>query len=218
MAIFDTIIQVNTSGNIIGMGISEDVYMQDYAADFCEWLDGTVIKMSPVHDRHDKITRYLAILFATYFEYRDIGEIRQEPFVMRYQFDDNGEKKRRNREPDMQLILGDNQQNLTSTYMDGVADIVIEVVSPESQQRDYAEKFHEYEKAGVPEYWIIDPIKKEARFYHLNAKSAYVLQDVETTYSTDKLPNLIIAVDVFWQQKLPGPTIIVESVAEMFSN
>ncbi|MEO1286234.1 MAG: hypothetical protein AAFV93_00595, partial [Chloroflexota bacterium] len=63
MAIYETIIQVNTSGNIIGMGISEDVYMQDYAADFCEWLDGTVIKMSPVHDRHDKITRYLAILF-----------------------------------------------------------------------------------------------------------------------------------------------------------
>jgi hypothetical protein len=56
-------LKVNTSGNIIGLGISEESYMRDYAEFFCEWLDGTVIKMSPGHDRHDKITRYLSHLW-----------------------------------------------------------------------------------------------------------------------------------------------------------
>jgi Uma2 family endonuclease len=42
--------------------------------------------------------------------------------------------------------------------MDGAADIVIELVSPESVHRDYGEKLYEYEQAGVPGYWIIDPL------------------------------------------------------------
>jgi len=217
MALHETIIQVNTSGNIIGMGISEDVYMRDFAAEYCEWLDGTVIKMSPVHDKHDRITRYLAILFSAYLEQKSIAEIRQEPFVMRYSFDDNGETKRRNREPDMQIILDANLDNLKPTFMDGAADIVIEVVSLESQQRDYAEKFYEYEKAGVPEYWIIDPIKQDCRFYRLNSKNAYVLQETEETYQTPLLPQLIIDIDTFWKDKLPGPAAVVKAIDKMLS-
>lgn len=212
----ETIIQVNTSGNIIGMGISEDIYMRDYAEQYCEWLDGTVIKMSRVHDKHDQVTRYLAILFEAYFEAKPIAQIRQEPFVMRYMYD-NGEVKRRNREPDMQVILNENVPLLTSTFMDGSADIVIEVVSLESQQRDYAEKYHEYERAGVAEYWIIDPLKQEARFYRLNQNQAYILQDVDTVYETDKLPQLVIHVPTFWQDKLPGPAFIVKSIQNMLA-
>lgn len=102
--------------------------------------------------------------------------------------------------------------------MGGSADIVIEVVSLESQQQDYAEKYHEYEQAGVSEYWIIDPIKKEARFYHLNQNQAYVLQDVETVYQTEKLPNLQIDISTFWQDKLPGPMTIVNANQDMMAN
>src|SRR5439155_15693987 len=43
--------------------------------------------------------------------------------------------------------------NIWSTW---IPDIVIEVVSAESQHRDYVEKREEYWKFGVREYWIID--------------------------------------------------------------
>ena len=101
--------------------------------------------------------------------------------------------------------------------MDGSADIVIEVVSLKSQQRDYAEKYHEYEQAGVDEYWIIDPLKQEARFYHLNQNHAYILQDVDTVYQTDRLPQLEINIPTFWQDKLPGPAVIVKSIQDMLA-
>ncbi|MDQ7036035.1 MAG: Uma2 family endonuclease [Anaerolineae bacterium] len=168
----DMQLTVNTSGQILGFNVPEDVYMRDFAADFCEWIDGTVIKMSPVHYKHNFIIQYLIPLFNAYLELRPIGKLHQQPFVMRYEFEQDGKTKRRNREPDMQLILNDNLDNLTPTYMDGAADIVIEVVSPESAPRDYGEKFHEYEQAAVPEYWIIDPIKEECRFYRLTAKKS----------------------------------------------
>lgn len=217
MVLDKTIIHVNTSGNIIGVGISEDVYMRDYADQSCEWLDGTVIKMSPVHDKHNMITQYLIILLNAYFEHKSIGELRTEPFVMRYSFEDNGETKWRNREPDLQIILDGNPHELTPTYMNGVADIVIEVVSPESQQRDYAEKYYEYEQAGVPEYWIIDPIRKEARFYLLNDKRAYILQTVDDEYQTTRLPRLTLHIPTLWHNKLPGPSAIVKTVSEMLA-
>jgi Uma2 family endonuclease len=211
-------LKVNTSGNIIGLGISEESFMRDYAEFFCEWLDGTVIKLSPINDRHDKLTRYLATLLEAYFEQKPIGKLRQEPFVMRYIFEEDTKTKRRDREPDMQIILGKNRENLMPTYMNGAADIVIEVVSPESQQRDYAEKLYEYEKAGVQEYWIIDPMKKEARFYRLNDKSAYILQEVEENYQTNLLPKLVVEIATFWLDPSPGPAAVVKAIETMLSS
>ncbi len=71
------------TGEIVATDVSFEDYLEKYAADYCEWIEGTVEKMSPIHDRHDLFTRYLAILFATYFSFRQGGQIRQAPFVMR---------------------------------------------------------------------------------------------------------------------------------------
>lgn len=42
-----------------------------------------------------------------------------------------------------------------------IPDIVVEVVSPGSEERDYVEKRQEYLAFGVREYWIIDAQKQE---------------------------------------------------------
>ncbi len=41
------------------------------------------------------------------------------------------------------------------------ADLVMEVVSDEYRQRDLETKRFEYAQAAIPEYWIVDPMKKE---------------------------------------------------------
>lgn len=214
MALAKTEFHINTTGHILAFGIPEDVYMRDYAEYFCEWVDGTVIKMSPVVDKHDEITRYLAILFEAYFELKPIGKLRQAPFVMRLQL----QSKRTNREPDLQIILNTNPNPLTPTYMDGAADIVIEIVSQESKQRDYGEKFHEYEDAGVTEYWIIDPLKQDTRFYQLNENNAYVLQEVEDIYTTTRLPKLQFHVPTLWQPILPKTITVAKQVEALLAS
>lgn len=216
MTTFEIPFKMNTAGYIIAVDVPEDVFMQEYAEDFCEWIDGTVIKMSPVHERHDILTRYLAMLLETYFAFRALGVIRQQPFVMHYEFEqEDGQKKHRDREPDIMVILNDNLSNLKETYMDGAADMVIEVVSPESVARDYGEKFYEYEQIGVTEYWIIDPMKKECRFYHLNPQHAYELQTVGDDYESPRLPGLKLNIPTLWQETLPKPPAIVKAVQAM---
>lgn len=182
--------------------------MQHYAAYFCEWVDGTVIQMSPVPIRHDKIQRYLSTLLSAYLELRPVGELVEAPFVMNL--------ANSAREPDIQIILNENPHTRTDTYMDGAADIVIEIVSAESIKRDYGEKFHEYEQGGVREYWIIDPLKQHCRFYH-QRDAAYHLQAVTNLYETPLLPALELELAPLWQPALPGPVAIAAMVQKMLA-
>ena len=199
------------SGQIVLTDVEAKVYLARYAADFCEWVEGTVIRMAPVHERHDLLSYYIRQLLAAYLELRPIGQIRSAPFVMRlrsvYAY----------REPDLHLILNENLSRLTPTYTDGPADLCIEIVSPESATRDYGEKFTEYEQAGVSEYWIIDPIRRDCRFFQRSAEAIYSSQreDSEGNYRTPLLPGLILHVPTLWTAPLPGPAAVSAAVRAM---
>ena len=55
------------------------------------------------------------------------------------------------REPDLMVLLNAHLDRLTPRYVNGAADVAVEIVSPESDERDRGKKFLEYEAAGVPE-------------------------------------------------------------------
>ncbi|HLA44652.1 MAG TPA: hypothetical protein VJZ27_14505, partial [Aggregatilineales bacterium] len=70
-------------GDIVAVGVSADEYMEQYAADFYEWVNEVVIKMSPVSFRHDSISGYLREVLRVYFSFNPIGRVVSAPFVMR---------------------------------------------------------------------------------------------------------------------------------------
>ena len=57
--------------------------------------------------------------------------------------------------------------------MEGAPDLAIEIVSPESVERDYEKKRQQYQQAGIPEYWIIDEEEKTIVLLRLNARGRY---------------------------------------------
>src|SRR5574341_2087980 len=191
-----------------GTPISAEEYLAQYAHDFYEWEDGRLVKMSPVNARHDDLTGYLRAMFWAYFTLRPIGVVRQAPFVLR--LDASGSY----REPDLQIILHGNPGQLTDTAMIGPADICVEVVSPESVARDHGTKLAEYEKAGVKEYWIVDPLPRDARFLRLNAQGIYEVQqpDADGYYHTPLLPGFRLHVPTLWADKLPDIITLVEEM------
>lgn len=195
--------------NIIATGVSFDEYMEKYAADFCEWIDGVVIKMSPVTDTHDIITRLLSNLLEAYLELRPIAVLREDPFVLKL-------SDTISREPDLQVVLNEHAERIQKTKILGKADIVIEVVLLESTDRDYGRKFTEYEAAGVPEYWIIDPLRQETRFFRLTNEGFYASQPLNENdeYETPMLPGLRLPTDWLWQTTPPGPIAIGEKMKE----
>jgi Uma2 family endonuclease len=64
------------------------------------------------------------------------------------------------REPDIMLMLAENDERRTDQYWLG-ADLVIEVVSPDDRRRDIVTKRQEYALGGIPEYWIVDPTDRQ---------------------------------------------------------
>ncbi len=188
-------------------------YLERYAHDYYELVEGQVVKMSPINAQHDALTFYLRLLLTTYLDFQPIGLVKSGPFVMKLT------KINVSREPDIQVILKSNSGKLTDTHMNGPADICIEVVSAESVARDRGEKFEEYEKGHVREYWIVDPIHRECNFYQLDETGHYArhAEDERGFYSTPALPHLALHVPTLWQDDLPGPLAVMEAVRKMVS-
>jgi len=104
--------------------------------------------------------------------------------------------------------------------MNGPADMCIEAVSPESVTRDHGEKFEEYEKGGVGEYWIVDYVYRECRFFRLNADGQYVRfsEDAQGNYQSPLLPGLVLHIPTLWGPNLPGAVSIVQAVQAMLKS
>jgi Uma2 family endonuclease len=94
---------------------------------------------------------------------------------------------------------------VTDTYVDGPADLVVEVVSSESGARDRGEKFYEYEAAGIPEYWLVDPEREELAVYRLR-KDRYrtAFEGHEGRAASEVLEGFWIEAEWLWQEELPA--------------
>lgn len=164
-----------------------------------EWVNGALEMPSPASARHQQILFFLAQVVAAFLKVRPLGTLLEAPFLMKL--------AQSAREPDLIFIAADHLDRLTPTYLDGPADLVVEVVSPESAARDRGEKFYEYQAAGISEYWLIDPRSDHAEFYQLNAKGIYevVPLDADGKYHARALPGLELRETWLWQDPLPDP-------------
>ena len=108
------------------------------------------------------------------------------------------------REPDLLFVAAANLDRLGDNYLEGPADLVVEIVSPDSIGLDRGDKFAEYEKAGIPEYWLIDPLREQAEFYLLD-RSHYRLADTrDGRFHSAVLPSFSLQIAWLWQEPLPN--------------
>ena len=164
-----------------------------------EWVDGKVAFISPASADHQDLVLFLARLFAEFAEEHDAGRVLTAPFQMRLP------NVRRGREPDLLFIAAANLARLEHNFLDGPADLVVEVVSPESVLRDRGEKFAEYELEGVPEYWILEPAARRSDFFTRSADGRYerAHPDASGVYRSAALPGFWLDVNWLWQRPLP---------------
>ncbi|MFQ5595519.1 MAG: Uma2 family endonuclease [Anaerolineae bacterium] len=173
-----------------------------------EWVDGEVVMLSPASDRHQDLADFLTSVLRLYATSRDLGWVRSAPFQMKTGPHLPG------REPDVLFLHKEHLGRLRDTYLDGPADLVVEIVSPESVGRDRGDKFYEYAQGGVREYWLIDPQIEWADFYRLEGERYRPAFSGERgTYHADVLPDFWIRVEWLWQDPLPSPIRAVAEIA-----
>jgi Uma2 family endonuclease len=171
-----------------------------------EWVDGEVIIMAPSNDEHEDLASWLMTLLRMYVEEHDLGIIRAN---MNLRFS----SQRRSRCPDLFFISKDRQHLMRPTYFEGAPDLAMEIVSPDSQSRDRRDKFKEYEKAGVREYWIIDPLSKTVELYRLERKRFHAVEKTNGTLPSSVLPRFRIKPEQLWRKPLPKVSTVLRQLA-----
>jgi hypothetical protein len=103
--------------------------------------------------------------------------------------------------PDMLFFTGHTLNTLYEYYLDGPAELVIEVTRPAHRDYDYQTKRTQYARAAVPEYLIVDPATQTADFLRL-VQGEYVPQtpDVDGLYRPQSVPGLAIAPHRLWAE------------------
>ncbi len=177
-------------------------FLREYDGQYAEYVEGEIIKPMSVTQRHDDLTLFLQALLRLFVEANKLGKIHGEPYQMKMVFGD----KTKGREPDIFFVKTENLDRIGEQFFDGAADLVIEVISPESVMRDTQDKFEEYEAAGVEEYWIIDPNRRTANFYNLDENSKYKLRypSPEDKFESRVIEGLWIQTEWLWQDELPN--------------
>jgi Uma2 family endonuclease len=116
-------------------------------------------------------------------------------------------------QPDI-LLVDRERRETTRSFVDGAPDLVVEVLSPSTGRRDRMVKLALYAKAGVPEYWIVDPEEQTIELLSLAGDAYRVVVSEEADAGrlrSLRFPELAIELDPFWDEvdraltgRLPG--------------
>ena len=124
-----------------------------------ELIDGEHYVTPSPNLKHQKVSGALHLLIAGWLEDHPVGQIFYAPFDVVFSRYDVVE-------PDLLYVSNARTPTvLTRANVQGAPDLVIEIGSPSTRQRDERIKRHLYERSGVLEYWVVDPDIDVVRIY-----------------------------------------------------
>lgn len=176
-----------------------------------EWVDGEVVVISPASWIHSRLARFLISVLGDYVDACKLGEVVGNDFTVRL-------VSKRRRIPDMLFIANDRMANLREKHLEGAPTLAMEVVSEDSVDRDWRDKYSEYAQAGVEEYWVVDPLKRLVEAYSLGPDKRYhPLALKEGKLASAVVPGFYLRPEWLWQQPLPEVRVVFnELLGEKF--
>lgn len=156
-------------------------------ADYLTWsenerieiIDGVPYMQATPSPEHQLVSGELFRQFANYLQGKPCN-VYQAPFSVRLTKGD--EKKdediKKVFEPDITIVC--DKSKMDKRGCNGTPDLIIEIISPSSIKHDRVTKFNQYEKAGVLEYWIVEPEGKLVSIFVLESNGRYGRQEIYT--------------------------------------
>lgn len=166
-----------------------------------EWVDGRVVTMTVSNSEHGSLLPWLAALLGTFVDAHESGRLLGDVAVRL-------PTQRSRRVPDLVFVSRQRESIVRPTHIEGPPDLAIEIVSPDSEARDWREKYLEYQAAGVGEYWVIDPASESMEAYALEPGEGGPryrrIEPREGKIASLALPGLALPVAWLWERpRLP---------------
>ncbi|HVE66308.1 MAG TPA: Uma2 family endonuclease [Thermoanaerobaculia bacterium] len=155
-----------------------------------EIVDGDLFLTPAPTPYHQTVAKRLGFLLDAYVQERKLGEVFIAPCdVVLSRFDVL--------QPDVFFISAARLSIIGEKYISDAPDLVVEVLSPSTADRDQVAKARQYAKFGVVEMWIVDPKARSAEIFRnspegFHREAVYAAADV---LRSPALPGLEIALD-----------------------
>ncbi|GAB4333409.1 MAG: Uma2 family endonuclease [Flammeovirgaceae bacterium] len=128
--------------------------------DKVEFINGQIVRHSPVKSMHNQCSLFLSTLLNFYVGKKELGYIGVEKVLIKL--------TRNDYEPDICFFDKEKEKQINpNTMFFPVPDFIVEILSPSTEKNDRGVKFRDYAYHGVKEYWIIDPEKQSIEQYLL---------------------------------------------------
>ena len=115
-----------------------------------ELIDGELLMVPSPTTEHQKILGKLWSLLCEFVQEHDLGIVFSAPLDVVLSQEDV-------LQPDIMFISREREGIITERNIQGAPDLVIEILSPATAERDKTLKKTRYAKFGVRDYWIVDP-------------------------------------------------------------
>jgi len=159
-----------------------------------ELIDGVIYMTGEPSRRHqDIVTALLGELYGFLKGKGSQCKVYANPFMVKL-------NKKNTVHPDVSVVCDKNKLNDRGCF--GAPDLIIEILSPSNATHDMWTKRVQYLKAGVKEYWIVDPVLNNVRVNLLDEKqyhehSYYENDSIQVTV----LPGCEIDLNIIFEEE-----------------
>jgi Uma2 family endonuclease len=138
-----------------------------------ELIEGELVLNPTPITRHQRIVLKIAIHLQMYFDRQGGGEAFVAPLDVVLAEDVV-------LEPDVMVVLSERMSIVGEKNIQGAPNIVVEVLSEGTRKRDETIKRKLYERYGVDEYWIADPVIDVVKIYRRSGASFVRAAEIST--------------------------------------
>ena len=131
-------------------------YMKTSDDERYELLNGELIMSPSPKEIHQDISGNLYFRLRAFVRERSLGKVYFSPFDVVLSDTDVVQ-------PDLLFVSNERADIITADNIQGAPDLVVEILSPATAERDRTVKLDLYAQHGVKEYWIVDPDAKTVK-------------------------------------------------------
>lgn len=155
----------------------ELTYPEDYSRE--ELINGEVVLMAPALPLHVRISGNIFGAFQHHLKGKKCAPIADGVTVFLSDTE--------HYVPDFMVVCDPDKIKRDGVH--GAPDLVVEVLSKSTAKRDRWYKKLGYESAGVPEYWLVDPVHRSIEVYLLQ-EGRYIMDNLYTLFTQDDLDDM----------------------------
>jgi Uma2 family endonuclease len=166
-----------------------------------ELIDGEHFVTPAPHTRHQRILLRLVYEMETFLRRQPLGTLLIAPADVVFSTLDVVQ-------PDL-LFVSAARSEIVDAFVAGAPNLAVEILSPSTRRHDEVTKRDLYDRAGVPEYWLLDPEAETVKVWlregeRFGRPRLLSLRDNDVLGS-EQLPGLAIPVGALFSASPQGP-------------